>query len=129
MITAEVTDVHHPDRSKSVQTKITLAFTMHDFLKTDAAFEVHIYGFSVQVKYAYNWLNTATKEPLVVHFEFRSASAIISGTGYRSHFVYLETLKQENYSNLKELAIAIGEHLARENGFTPPEHQSQLSLF
>jgi len=102
-----------------------------EIFKKDENLDIRVFGFDVNVNYVYNWPNKRNydKEPTVVHLEFRSGSQIISGTGYRSHFIFSSFLNKCGYGSIQELAIALGEHLARENGYEPPQPEQQLSLF
>ncbi|MFF5380919.1 hypothetical protein [Pedobacter suwonensis] len=102
-----------------------------EIFRQDANIDILVFGFDVNVNYVYNWPSKRTdeKEPTVVHLEFRSDSQIISGTGYRSHFLFSAFLTKCGYGSIQELAVALGEHLARENGYEPPQPEQQLSLF
>jgi len=102
-----------------------------EIFKQDISFDIRVFGFDVNVNYRYNWPSKKMdgKEPMVVHLEFRSDSHIISSTGYRSHFLFSAFLKDCGYGSIEELAISLGEHLARENGYEPPQPEQQLSLF
>ncbi|KRT17725.1 hypothetical protein ASU31_00050 [Pedobacter ginsenosidimutans] len=102
-----------------------------EIFKENLNVNVRVFGFEVNVDYCYHWpsISSDGKEPLAVHFEFRSDSKIISSTGYKSHFLFSSSLKYCEYTSIEELCTAIGEHLARENGYEPPEPEQQLSLF
>ncbi|RZJ89757.1 MAG: hypothetical protein EOO20_10055 [Chryseobacterium sp.] len=102
-----------------------------EIFKQDMGLDIRVFGFEVNVNYVYNWPSKRNdeKEPTVVHLEFRSDSNIISCTGYRSHFLFSAFLKDCGYASIEELAVSLGEHLARENGYSPPQPERQLSLF
>jgi len=103
-----------------------------EFFKENRDLEAKIFGFDVQVGYKYWWpekKDGQLKDPLVIHIEFRSESKVISETGYRSHFLFSEYLKHCEHKSIEDLVVSLGEHLALENGYQPPEPQSQLSLF
>ena len=102
-----------------------------EIFKQDANLDIRVFGFDVNVDYVYNWpaKRNDEREPNVIHLEFRSDSHIISGTGYKSHFLFSAFLKDCGYGSIEELAVSLGEHLARENGYEPPQPEQQLSLF
>ncbi|MFD2285984.1 hypothetical protein GJU39_01455 [Pedobacter petrophilus] len=102
-----------------------------EIFKQNISLDIKVFGFEVNVDYVYNWPESRKddKEPLVVHLEFRSNSHVISSTGYRSHFLFSAFLKDCEYKSIEELAVSLGEHLARENGYEPPQPEQQLSLF
>jgi len=102
-----------------------------EIFKKDLNFDIKVFGFEVNVSYVYHWpkVREDNKEPMVVHFEFRSDSTVISSTGYRSHFLFSDFLKNCKHDSIESLAISLGEHLARENGYSPPQPEQQLRLF
>lgn len=102
-----------------------------EVFKQDVNIDIRVFGFDVNVNYVYNWpvKRNDEKEPTVVHLEFRSALPIISNSGYRSHFLFSAFLKECRYGSIEELAVSLGEYLARENGYEPPHPEQQLSLF
>lgn len=103
-----------------------------EFFKENTQLNIKVFGFDVKVGYEYYWpikKEDAKKDPLVIHIEFRSDSKVISETGYRSHFLFSESLKYCEHKSIEDLVRALGEHLALENGYEPPEPQIQLSLF
>ncbi|QPH38743.1 hypothetical protein [Pedobacter endophyticus] len=102
-----------------------------EIFREDQKVNVRVFGFEVNVDYHYHWPSRRSegKEPLAVHLEFRSDSKVISSTGYKSHFLFSAFLKDCGYTSIEELCTALGEHLARENGYEPPEPEQQLSLF
>jgi hypothetical protein len=99
--------------------------------KQDANLQIKVFDFDVNVVYTYHWPReiAADKEPLTVHLEFRSDYPVISQTGYRSHFLFAASLQNCSYLSIADLATALGHHLARENGYQPPQPDCQLSLF
>jgi len=102
-----------------------------EIFRQDVNLDIKVFGFDVNVDDVYNWpvKRNDEKEPTVVHLEFRSNSHIISSTGYRSHFLFCAFLKVCGFGFIEELAVSLGEHLARENGYEPPQPEQQLSLF
>ncbi|WP_431294521.1 hypothetical protein [Pedobacter sp. P26] len=102
-----------------------------EIFKEDLNIDIRVFGFDVNVNYVYHWPQKRDdgKEPMVVHLEFRSDSHVISSTGYRSHFLFSAFLTDCQYQSIAELAVSLGEHLARENGYEPPQPEQQLSLF
>ncbi|PWS32677.1 hypothetical protein [Pedobacter paludis] len=103
-----------------------------EHFKQNIQMDIQVFGFEVQVDYRYWWPEKRSDEvkfPLVCHAEFRSDVPIISPTGYHSHFFYAELLKHSEHGSLEEMLVAIGEHLARQNGYEAPERGNQLSLF
>ncbi len=102
-----------------------------EIFKEDCNVDIKVFGFDVNVSYVYHWPQKKCdgNTPTVVHFEFESDSKIISPTGYRSHFLFSSFLDNCHYQSIAELAISLGEHLAKENGYEPPRPEQQLSLF
>lgn len=99
--------------------------------KQNTSLEVQIFGLPVQANYKFYWpekKEADQADPVVSHIEYRSQSAIISDTGYRSHFFHSSALENTHYTTIAELVIAIGEHLAIENGYKPPP-RGQMTLF
>lgn len=98
--------------------------------KQNTSLEISVFGFPVQVNYKFYWPQKGNEQsdPLVSHIEYRSDSHIISGTGYRSHFFYTESLKGTDFASIDELVTSIGEQLALDNGYDPPP-RGQMTLF
>jgi len=99
--------------------------------KENQCVNISVFGFDVKVDYVYHWpvRRSDGKEPLAVHIEFHSDSKVISCTGYKSHFLLSAFLKDCGYTSIEELCTALGEYLAKENGYEPREPEQQLSLF
>ncbi len=108
------------------------ASTIPEHFKQNTELQIEVFGYPVQVTYRYYWLGkrpTDGKEPLVSHIEFRSASNIISETGYRSHFFPTGALGHTDCQSIAELVSQVAKELALEKGYQPPEEGNQLTLF
>ncbi|SDE11252.1 hypothetical protein SAMN05216464_1044 [Mucilaginibacter pineti] len=100
--------------------------------KQNTELNIEVYGHPVSVKYAFYYPEKRIDDqadPLVSHIEYRAESAIISETGYRSHFFHTEALHYCMFKSIQELVINIAEGLAREQGYQPPAPTHQLRLF
>lgn len=103
-----------------------------EHFKQNIQLDIRVFGFEVKVDYRYWWPEVkpeSSKGPLVCHAEFRCEEPVISHTGYQSHFFYADLLKYSSHSSLEDFLIDLGENLARENGYEPPQLGNQLSLF
>ena len=102
-------------------------------LKMNIKLDTEIFGFPVHVNYKFFYPEIKLKidtDPLVGHIEFFSKSKIISNTGYKSHFFYIEMLNDCSFQSIEELVVKVGENLAVQNGYQPPKigegHQMRL---
>lgn len=102
-----------------------------EFFKENANLNIRVFDFQVNVNYVYHWpmRKADGKDPRVVHLEFRSDPHKISQTGYQSIFLLSAYLHEAPYRSIEELAIEMGQHVARENGYDPPEPGRQFSFF
>lgn len=102
-----------------------------EYFKQNVELEIKVFDYPVNVEYRFWWPEKKDngKDPMFGHVEFRSDSAILNKTGYRSHLFYTDYLKEKPYRNINEFVQALAEHFAKEMGYEPSGHGSQLRMF